>query len=292
MLCLEIIHMTLHAGEFLAQPILTHRIHLERGFGTAGYNNPHTSIGLCLSGEAAYALGNTPIYGRIKAGDLYYVAPENQQYFWSPENQTDWEVIYCLFTATPELSELWAYEPVDPREPGFSLITSLSPNAQRKMIRCFLQMLAFARSKLSTRERFQYNGLEELLLWLQLDQAPEQRALDPRVKQALEIIRTQLTEPISVDELARMCKTSRSRLAAVFTEQMGVSPMHYWERCRTEHAMELLKISNLNIDQVANELGYSSASHFSRRFKQYVGESPGRYRASSRDEASHNDAGN
>ena len=72
---------------------------------------------------------------------------------------------------------------------------------------------------------------------------------------------------------------STFHLAHVFAREVGM-PLHmYAETVRTRHAKALLK-SDLSIAQIAQQLGYVDQSHFTRRFKQFQGVTPGRYRNS------------
>jgi AraC-like DNA-binding protein len=70
-------------------------------------------------------------------------------------------------------------------------------------------------------------------------------------------------------------------LAHVFVREVGM-PLHvYAETIRTRRARSLLK-SELSIAQIAFQLGYADQSHFTRRFKQFQGVTPGQYRDSAR----------
>jgi len=179
---------------------------------------------------------------------------------------------------TPAISQLLNYKTIEPNESGFILLKLNNPDYYRHMASCLKRIVKYSRSRLPNKDAFQYNGLEEALLWLQLDQADTLHELDPRVRQAIGLIHTHLASPISLNELATQCHTSRSRLAAIFTKQVGLPIMQYWEQARMNRAMELLQISNLSIDQIAHELGYKTVSHFSHRFKSQNHVTPKEYR--------------
>jgi YesN/AraC family two-component response regulator len=49
-------------------------------------------------------------------------------------------------------------------------------------------------------------------------------------------------------------------------------------RARVERACQLLAESTMNVSQIAETMGYSDIYFFSKQFKQFVGESPLRYR--------------
>jgi AraC-like DNA-binding protein len=58
---------------------------------------------------------------------------------------------------------------------------------------------------------------------------------------------------------------------------MGLTIPQYLQRLRLERAAELLKAGQLNVTEVAMEVGYSSLSHFSLAFRQAFGSCPGLY---------------
>jgi AraC-like DNA-binding protein len=85
----------------------------------------------------------------------------------------------------------------------------------------------------------------------------------------------------SLAEYAALAGMSPFHLAHVFVREVGM-PLHvYAETIRTRRAKSLLK-GDLAISQIALQLGYADQSHFTRRFKQFQGVTPGQYRDSAR----------
>jgi len=66
---------------------------------------------------------------------------------------------------------------------------------------------------------------------------------------------------------------SRARFAVHFRETVGTTPVDYLTQWRMGVAQTLLK-KGKPIGLVANEVGYSNASVFSRVFKSKIGQSP------------------
>jgi AraC-like DNA-binding protein len=64
----------------------------------------------------------------------------------------------------------------------------------------------------------------------------------------------------------------------VFKRELGVSPMQALSLLRLERAASMLERSSQTLARIAEQLGYSSQFHFSRRFKQLYGVAPSRYR--------------
>ena len=87
-----------------------------------------------------------------------------------------------------------------------------------------------------------------------------------------------LFDPITLQDLARHCGLSSSRLFDVFKASTGCSPMLWRERERVTRAGELLHNSNLKVWEVAALAGFEDYRHFAKRFKVVTGLTPSGYR--------------
>jgi AraC-like DNA-binding protein len=81
----------------------------------------------------------------------------------------------------------------------------------------------------------------------------------------------------TVAELAREAALSRSAFFTRFSEAVGIAPMAYLLAWRMALATELLRGGGCGIAEVAERVGYSSASTFSVAFARHVGVPPARY---------------
>jgi len=77
--------------------------------------------------------------------------------------------------------------------------------------------------------------------------------------------------------LARTTALSRSAFFERFTRTVGLPPMEYLLAWRMAVAKDLLRREDLALAEVAERVGYGSASTFSTAFSRHVGRSPGRY---------------
>jgi len=78
--------------------------------------------------------------------------------------------------------------------------------------------------------------------------------------------------------LAGMCALSEYHFARMFRESFGLPPHQYLLARRVNRAKELLRSSSLPLSEIALACGFSSASHFTNRFRQAMGATPGEYR--------------
>ncbi len=81
-----------------------------------------------------------------------------------------------------------------------------------------------------------------------------------------------------VGELAAETGFSNDHFTRLFRRHAGVSPRTFLTRTRTEAARALLHMSDLRIGEIADQLGYDDAFHFSRQFREQTGRSPNAWR--------------
>ncbi|MFS2217185.1 AraC family transcriptional regulator [Telluria sp. Tellsp104] len=100
---------------------------------------------------------------------------------------------------------------------------------------------------------------------------------DPRLAHALRALHAAPERAWTVADLAREAALSRSTFFERFSRTVGVAPMAYLLTWRMALAQDLLRRGAGSIAEVAERVGYSSASTFTVAFARHVGEPPGRY---------------
>lgn len=100
---------------------------------------------------------------------------------------------------------------------------------------------------------------------------------DERLSVALHGMHARPEYPWTVSELANEAALSRSAFFARFNRIVGLPPMEYLLAWRMALAKKFLRERNLGIEQVAERVGYGSASTFSVAFARYAGMPPARY---------------
>jgi AraC family L-rhamnose operon transcriptional activator RhaR len=104
-------------------------------------------------------------------------------------------------------------------------------------------------------------------------------AVHPRVLAAARLLEDNPADEWSVDALAARVNFSPAHLARLFTRQLGQPPMSYLGRLRAERAAALLIETELPIAAIGRRVGWPDPNYAGRRFKQFLGLSPARYRA-------------
>jgi AraC-like DNA-binding protein len=97
-----------------------------------------------------------------------------------------------------------------------------------------------------------------------------------RVSGAIAWIKENFAEPLQVEALARRVHMSPSALHHHFKAATAMSPIQYQKRLRLQEARRLLLAGAPSADAVAYEVGYASASQFSREYARLFGQPPRR----------------
>jgi AraC-like DNA-binding protein len=101
---------------------------------------------------------------------------------------------------------------------------------------------------------------------------------DQKLSKALNAIHNQPQKRWTIEDLSKQAGMSRARFADKFTNVVGVPPINYLTTWRLMISRNLLSNTILDMEEIANRSGYSSASSFSRRFKEAFKIGPGAYR--------------
>jgi AraC-like DNA-binding protein len=100
---------------------------------------------------------------------------------------------------------------------------------------------------------------------------------DNGIQEAMRFMRQNATHSLTVEQVARHVGMSVSHFAHRFSAVARVSPMRFLKQLRLDAARELMLGQSVRAGDAAVQVGYESASHFTRDFKQAFGSAPGEY---------------
>jgi transcriptional regulator GlxA family with amidase domain len=83
-----------------------------------------------------------------------------------------------------------------------------------------------------------------------------------------------------MQKLARSLHLSYAHFRRIFKQQTGLSPYQYHLQLRINRAREMLHGTTLTVKQVARQLNFENAYHFSKIFKRKAGMAAGSERKS------------
>ena len=98
------------------------------------------------------------------------------------------------------------------------------------------------------------------------------------VQKCVDYIEMHLDEPVRASALSRLTGYAEYYLTDKFRQETGVSVSDYAKFAKIERAKLLLETTDDGIQEIADQLGFSSRNYFSRVFSELTGCSPKEYR--------------
>ena len=97
-----------------------------------------------------------------------------------------------------------------------------------------------------------------------------------RVERAISWLRQNYFQPMKVDELAEMVHMSVSSFHEHFKAVTSMSPLQYQKVLRLQEARRLMLSTMMDAGAASQQVGYLSASQFSREYSRFFGSAPTR----------------
>jgi AraC family transcriptional regulator, arabinose operon regulatory protein len=208
-------------------------------------------------------------------GDVMLLSPDTPHDYGTSGAEA-WEFYWAHFIPRPTWIS-WLRLPA--LDSGLAFLHIEDDAIHERMTQGFRRLLNDNTNTGSISDELSLNALEEILLLIAQYQSRMSRSsTDARVEIVLDYLAQHIYEPVSIEELAKLVAISPSRLAHLFKEQVGDSPLQMFLKLRLRHAARLLEFTSRPIYEIASDLGFQSPFHFSRRFKLYYHVSPVQYR--------------
>ncbi|WP_105615450.1 helix-turn-helix domain-containing protein [Vallitalea okinawensis] len=98
------------------------------------------------------------------------------------------------------------------------------------------------------------------------------------VEDTVHIIREEYQNDVSLSYIADKLSVSTTYVSRLLKAEFGKSFKEFLTEYKMEKAKELLRESDLTIQQIAKQVGYNNIRHFTRMFKKYEGVTAGEYK--------------
>ena len=237
-------------------------------FDVSNCPRPHFCMGLILDGEAVFkdSIENEDIH--VKMGDIIFV-PVTGRYVseWRGNPKIAYESVHFLLEVPGVFSRDNNYKLQKVTLPDFEYL--------RGEFEAIIENIKEDRNKLLSLSHF-FNVLSIVLPELKT-KSPEE--IDTRLKKTIKYIEEHYTEQITIDQLAEACNMSASRFFPAFKKQFIMTPMDYLNHYRIHRAsVMLIADKEISIEQISENVGYSSSEYFRRIFKRITGKTPREYR--------------
>lgn len=190
------------------------------------------------------------------------------------DSTEDWDFTWIRFDgpAARELFELF-------RSMGDFMVAL---GTDRNMVLAHFRQVSQALKNESLSQELQINEslvhLTNYLISHQIEQGGGLTQAPQEIKQVIQILSSEYSSKISLDDLSERVDMNKYRLSRIFHEVVGVTVGQYLTDLRIKHACDLLKFSNLPISVVGELCGMPNASRFTMVFREQQGITPSTYR--------------
>ncbi|MBN2293744.1 MAG: AraC family transcriptional regulator [Pirellulales bacterium] len=104
------------------------------------------------------------------------------------------------------------------------------------------------------------------------------RTAEENVRKTIAFMKENLSGHYSLKQLARIARMSPNHYSGVFRRCHDHPPLEYFNRLKIQRACRLLETTELQVQEIARELGFEDPYYFSRAFKKLIGCSPNAFR--------------
>lgn len=95
-----------------------------------------------------------------------------------------------------------------------------------------------------------------------------------KISRAITWLKKNYAEPVKVEDLAGMANMSPSAFHQHFKSITSMSPVQFQKALRLQEARNLIITKMIDVANASYQVGYASASQFSREYSRYFGKSP------------------
>lgn len=95
-----------------------------------------------------------------------------------------------------------------------------------------------------------------------------------QISPAIEYINNNYRKSLKVKDVSDAIGMSETHFRRLFESYLNMPPMDYLNLIRVQNACEIMKKTNLSMEEVAEEVGFATTSTFNRNFKKFLDTSP------------------
>lgn len=161
------------------------------------------------------------------------------------------------------------------------VVADLGLTDELELLRRDVPVMGLGRVRAIARMMFQVSNyiVDEALQKTRLIDSSHLPRIQPTLLQpALDYLKENYDQDVSVDQAARLCGISSSYFSKLFNSAMGEGLAAYVNRLRVSRAQVLLREGGDSITAVAFQLGFEDSGYFNRVFKKVLGITPSQYR--------------
>jgi AraC-like DNA-binding protein len=211
---------------------------------------------------------------RVEPGRGFLVEIPSVHRYYLPKESEEWEFYFILFRPTKIEKEWDEIIEMLGRIPVFKVDSS--------PIR-FLHSTYVAAAKNQITDGFRASSIVyQFVMELYRYGMRSKKGIEDwpdKITQAVRLLNEEYHSLQSLEEIAAHIQLSKYHFGRLFKKSTGLAPMEYVTKVRIEKAINLLRTTECSIEEIAEQIGYSSSSYFIKVFRSWVGFSPGEFRS-------------
>lgn len=226
----------------------------------------------CVSGEGWISIDGKRVV--VKANQ-YFIIPQKTAHSYGSNKHTPWTIYWVHFAGTN--ASLFANTI---NEAGSIRPSDISRINERNLL--FEEMIqnlemGFSIDNITYANVCLLHYLSSFRYLSQYRQIQKEKEMD-MVERSIRFMRENISQTISLEELAQNVDLSKSHFSMAFKTKTGRTPLDYLIHLKIQKACQLLDNTNLKINEISVKVGYEDPYYFSRLFKKIMDTSPIIYR--------------
>ncbi len=231
------------------------------------------SLNLSVSGVGHYNCIRQEVFAG--PGEMILLSPEAIYDYRRAEHSDNWTHYWIYFQPNQRLLDWLNWAEVGPH----SYHLQLPKKEYTGIKKLFESTLEFDPTADGTSSALFTNITEQIFIRSSRFSVGNERGVsDPRVKKTIDYIISNLEKPLTVQDIAHHVRLSKTQLSTLFKAVTGSTLINWREERRITKATQLLTQTSLQVQEIAESLGYDDPLYFSRTFSKLVGCSPRKYR--------------
>lgn len=163
---------------------------------------------------------------------------------------------------------------------GFPMILSRQDDGVNLFMKCVIEMFGQSIYKPEYSKKLSLKFTEFFNKYRMMNQSTDnlKGKIDNRLIIIHRMIRSQYSEPLTLEDMAARISCNPVYLSNTYKKVFGCTPIKSLQKIRVQKGHELLKHTDLTINEITKSVGYISSSQFSGYYKKYYGCSPSEHR--------------
>lgn len=248
-----------------------HLLQCDGNWKSSGSVPPYSSIGLILEGEGTMRINDVEIHP--SKGQLYLLPAKTMQVFFTNPDRP-YRKYYCHFELSCQDNDLFEF---------IRLPLCADAKDCDTAVMLFQRMINACSSHDITASIMTKQSVFDLLVYY-MECCPAgsisliENKSDTPLNSAITFVEQHLNQPVTVQEMAEIAGYHPSHFAKLFQKRLGITPLQFILRQKTNRAIELLTCTSLPVSSIAESLGFANQFYFSSSFKKQTGMTPSEYR--------------